>query len=214
MTKDDTVKAIDDLRRDIRADLRALKDGLAEIKELKEMMQTVLKENQALKAENSKLSRRIEELEQYQRLNNLEIKGVPLDGEPITMLKKIGSLAKVELTDADIDACHRVPTARHDQSNIIVRFVQRTKRNDLLAQARKMRLTTKDLGLESSCPVYVNEHLTRQSKQILGAAVQRKKQVNWKFVWTAGKCTGGECTGGEMNSLLPYVLLAWQTWTR
>lgn len=47
-------------------------------------------------------------------------------------------------------------------------------------------MTATDLGFESSFPVCVNEHLTRQSKQLLGAAVQKKKQVNWKFAWTAG----------------------------
>lgn len=54
------------------------------------MIQNVLKElkeNQELKAENSKLSIRVEELEQYQRLNNLEMKCVPLGGEPMTVLK-------------------------------------------------------------------------------------------------------------------------------
>lgn len=49
-----------------------------------------------------------------------------------------------------------------------------------------MRLNTKDLGFSDSEQVYVNEHLTRECKQLLGATIGRKKEVNWRYVWTAG----------------------------
>lgn len=192
----ETAKAIEDLRRELRAELRAIKDSLQDVKTLKEDIQdlktlkddihNLLQENKDLKADNARLSRRIEELEQYQRGNNLEIKGVPLDGEPVTIIKKIGALVDEEITDADIDACHRVPTARHDETNIIVRFVRRTKRNAVLQKARKIRINTTKLGFEESEPVFVNEHLTRHGKQLLGAATKKKREVGWKFVWTNG----------------------------
>lgn len=43
-----------------------------------------------------------------------------------------------------------------------------------------------DLGFDKSQPVFINEHLTRLTKQLLGAVVQKKKEVGWKFAWTAG----------------------------
>ncbi|KAH9378703.1 hypothetical protein HPB48_015786 [Haemaphysalis longicornis] len=55
-----------------------------------------------------------------------------------------------------------------------------------LAKARKQKLTTKQLGLSQANAVYVNEHLTQANKQLLGAAIARKKEVAWKFVWTNG----------------------------
>lgn len=123
------------------------------------------------------MSRRFEDLEQYQRSNNLEIKGIPLDGEPVAVLKKIGELIQEPVTEADIDVCHRVPTAKHDQTNIIVRFVRRTKRNAVIGKAKKVKITTTELGFQTSSPVYINEHLTRQGKQLLGAAVQKKREL-------------------------------------
>lgn len=62
--------------------------------ELKAEIQQVLKINQDLRAENAKLSCRIEELEQYQRANNIEIKGIPLDGEPLSIVSQMGELIK------------------------------------------------------------------------------------------------------------------------
>ncbi|KAH9364186.1 hypothetical protein HPB48_015666 [Haemaphysalis longicornis] len=55
-----------------------------------------------------------------------------------------------------------------------------------LVKARKQKLTTKQLGLSQANAVYVNEHLTQANKQLLGAAIARKKEVAWKFVWTSG----------------------------
>lgn len=187
MTKDsrDTAKAIDDLRRELRKELREIKDSLNEVKDLKEGLSQILKENEELKAENAKLRSRVEEVEQYQRSNNLEIKGVPTDIEPFEAVKKIGAIVHEEISEDDVDTCHRVPTARHDVSNIVVRFVRRTKRNALLSKAKKAKIDSGVLGSRVSSPVYVNEHLTRNGKQLLGAAIQRKREMQWKFVWTA-----------------------------
>lgn len=88
----ETAQALEDFKRELIAELRALKDVLQDVKGMKEEFQKLLKENQELKVENSRLSRRVEELEQYQRSNNLEIKGIPLDGEPVAVLEKIGEL--------------------------------------------------------------------------------------------------------------------------
>lgn len=195
------VKAIEDLRRELRAELRGFKDSVKycsdtcdgvneiskDIKQLRKEMQEMMKKNNELREENNRLSLKVEELEQYQRSNNLEIKGLPLDGDETDIIKKLGDAVHVTLTDTDIDICHRVATAKPEEKNVVVRFVRRSKRNAVLAAAKKTRLSAESLGFEGNrTPVYVNEHLTRQNKKLLGAAVARKKQNGWKFVWTAG----------------------------
>lgn len=194
-------RALDDLKRELRADLRTLKDSVkhcsdtcdgvneikTELKELRKELQTLSQQNEKLRAENATLSERIEELEQHSRANNLEIKGVPDNGDVIDVLKRIGSHVHEPIADSDIDVCHRVPTFRPSEKNIIVRFVQRSKRDSFLQKCRKQRVTTKDLDYGgNSTAVYVNEHLTTSNKKLLGAAVARKKTAGWKFVWTAG----------------------------
>lgn len=194
-------KALEDLKRELRADLRTLKDSVkhcsdscdgindvrSELKELRKELLALARQNEELRAENGRLSVRIEELEQHSRANNLEIKGVPDDGDVIDVLKRIGSQVHEPIADSDIDICHRVPTFRPNEKNIIVRFVQRSKRDSFLQKCRKQKTTTTDLDYGgNSTAVYVNEHLTPSNKKLLGAAVARKKTVGWRFVWTAG----------------------------
>lgn len=202
MSKDvkEFTKAIDELRREIRAELRGLKESVNfcsgtcddlkkipdEVRELRREIQNLTLQNRELQTENRQLTSKVEELEQYMRSNNLEIKGAPVMGNPIDIVKKIGELVGEPVENTDIDICHRVPTQRNEK-NIIVRFVQRSKRNSLLEKCKKKRLTTSDIdALGSENPMYVNEHLTRQNKQLLGAAIARKRETRWKFVWTAG----------------------------
>lgn len=197
----DVTKALEDLKRELRADLRTLKDSVKycsdtcdgvnelrnEMKELLKELQAVKKQNEELAAENRHLSEKIDQLEQYQRSNNLEIKGVPDEGDACDVVKRIAAFLGEPISDEDIDICHRVPTARPLEKNIVVRFIQRSKRDKLLTTGRKKRVTTKDLDYGgSSAPVFVNEHLTSSNKKLLGAAVAKKKQEGWKFVWTAG----------------------------
>lgn len=195
------MKALEDFRREIRAELRTLKesvkfcsdtcDGVREIgsyvKELRKEMQRLARSNHELRVENEKLSATIEELEQYQRSINLELKGLPLDGDPNDIVRKIGDAVCENISEADIDICHRVATANTSQKNIIVRFVSRSKRNAVLTKSKKKRIDTTSLGLPgSTSAVYVNEHLTRKNKQLLGAAIARKREVEWRFVWSSG----------------------------
>lgn len=197
----DIGKALDDLKRELRADLRTLKDSVKscsdtcdgvneiknEIKELRKEVQKLSSRNEELATENRRLNEKVEELEQYQRSNNLEIKGVPEAGDAYDVVKRIGTLLDEPILDSDIDVCHRIPTFRATEKNIIVRFVQRTKRDKILQKSKKKRLTSTDLDYGGhSSPVYVNEHLTSSNKRILGAAIAKKKDVGWKFVWSSG----------------------------
>lgn len=196
----DIMKALEDFKREMRLELRSVKDSVkfcsdtcdetkaigADARALRQEIAELIKANQALQNENKRLSRRVEELEQYTRLNNLEIKGIASAEDPVDIVKKIGDVLKEPISSHDIDTCHRVPTRKPGETNILVRFVRRDKRHAFLAKARKQRVTINQLGLSGSNAVYVNEHLTEANKQLLGSAIARKKEVAWKFVWTSG----------------------------
>lgn len=79
---------------------------------------------------------------------------------------------------ADIDTCHKTATRVTGESNIIVRFVRRDKREAVLARARKHQITNEMLGLLGSDRVHVNEHYTRANKQLLGATIAHKKEMS------------------------------------
>lgn len=207
----DVAKVIKDFQREMRAEMRELrgevqesmkfcsntvddlKEALAEIKNLTSEVKKSREQFATLKQENVHLTERLEaaesrisELEQYSRLNNVEIKGLPatVKDREDEMVMKIAEASRVPLEQSDIDIAHSVPNKNKD-INVIVRFVTRTKRNAFLAATKKAKLTTSKIGFSGpEQNIYVNEHLTPENKRLLGAAISKKKEVSWKHVWS------------------------------
>lgn len=127
------------------------------------------------------------ELQQYSRRSNLELKGVPRTAAKteseivLALAEKVGA----EITSADIDAAHWVPTKDKNQANIIVKFLSSSARDKLLDSSKKLRLNASDLGLSGTTPIYVNEHLCPEYKQLLGKSIAAKKQHNWRYAWVS-----------------------------
>lgn len=74
-----------------------------------------------------------------------------------------------------------------NSKTVIARFVSRTKKAEFIAKARKARLQTKDIRFHDAetKPVYINDHLTMENKQLFSKALALKKEHNWQFLWTA-----------------------------
>ncbi|XP_077491767.1 uncharacterized protein LOC144102349 [Amblyomma americanum] len=126
------------------------------------------------------------ELEQYSRINNVEVKGVPTtQGENcVAIIEEIGKKIECPVTTEDIDVAHPVP-AKEDE-NIIVRFYSREKKTEFVKKAKKARITTSSIGFTAPIldkSVYVNDHLTPENKRLFAKALALKKEKGWKFVW-------------------------------
>lgn len=182
---------------ELARDVDALRKEIAEMRESLRMMNQLYEEsrakcdavnaeNKTLAKENEKLARRVSDLEQYSRTNNVEIRGVPsTQGENcVAVLQKIGDKIGCPVAPSDIDIVHRVP-AKKDK-HIIARFCSRTKKADFVSKARKARLNTTTLGFPPSAEakVFINDHLTQDNKRLFAQALELKKQHNWKFLWT------------------------------
>lgn len=145
--------------------------------------------NKELKAENQALTKRLSELEQHSRINNVEIKGVVCtQGEScLAIMKAVGEKICCPISEDDIDVVHRVPTrSGAGNKNIIARFCSRAKKQDFIAKARKARLNSKDLGYAgpNHVPIYINDHLTRENKVLFAKAQSLKRDKGWQFLWT------------------------------
>ncbi|KAJ2943110.1 hypothetical protein O0L34_g18800 [Tuta absoluta] len=135
--------------------------------------------------------------DQFCRLNNVEISGIPQKhGENlVSILNSITATVGFQLRDTDIDTIHRVrrftTTADGRQGTdprppaIIVRFCQRRRKDELISAVRARRsLTTANAGLSGAAtPVYVNEHLTAANKLLLNQARELKKELNFTYLW-------------------------------
>lgn len=208
--KDEIKEEFKSLERDFRNELREINKELKEINEgmnfinkdvedIKAKLDAVVSENTALKKANVELvakcdaiamslkenELRLVQCEQYSRRHNIEIKGIPkIDTEDVTeLVTKLGDIIGEPIAISDIEVCHRVPTKEMSKANVIVQFQRRQKRDSVLNKAKQKRITCQDLGLNEESPVYVNEHLCPSMKRLLGMAVSRKRQFQWRYVW-------------------------------
>jgi len=64
------------------------------------------------------------------RRDCLEITGVPKNSHdnPIQLVKEIGTLIGAEIDDSHIAAAHRLPNSKNVKNRMIVKFLQRDKR--------------------------------------------------------------------------------------
>lgn len=158
---------------------------------------------QTLATEHSKkitqLETRINDLEraqqqqqQWARLQNLEIVGVPESSEE-SLVEIVGTLAKYSgliLKSEDIDFVHRVQPQRPSSGrprSIVVRLRTRLLKDKFLSSARKLRgASSKEIGLSNNSGnrIYVNEHLTQLNKRLLKSVKVKAKETNFSYVWT------------------------------
>ena len=184
---------------------------------LKEENKEIINCNKELRVENTNLNTKVSVLEksltesnkelqmfsnqillkeQQDRLNNLEIAGIPENKSEnlINILQTIGTKVGITISQSDIDHIHRVRRfplqnksidSNPSTSNVVVKFLQRQKKNEVLAAIKSRRgLTTTDLHFDGATqPIYVNEHLSPHNKLLLGKARKLRVENNYTFIW-------------------------------
>lgn len=185
-------KAIDSLTENVasmREEQKKILDLVEEVKKLR-------KENQEKDNKIEELEKRVDELEQYTRMNDVIVTGLRI--KPRTYANTVapsnngGEMSEGETRSAelqvaaflhskgitfnadDLEACHPLPR-RHsrDKPAIIIRFTSRKRKIELLKQGRQLK------GTE----VYLNEHLTRKNAEIAKRARQLRKQNKIQSTW-------------------------------
>lgn len=143
-------------------------------------------ENKELRKNISTLDEKLNELDQYSRLNNLELQGIP-DKEGENILNIFESIClSLECGPLNVEYIHRIPTRDERKSKpIVVRFLSRCDRDKLLA-AYKANKNTVRPGLTVdgvANALYINEHLTQTNKILFKETRQTAKEKSYKFVW-------------------------------
>ena len=141
-------------------------------------------------------------IEQYVRVNNLEIIGLDevKDGDfgsnEEKILAAINSLEHLpyEVTKNDIDISHPIPTRRKDGKNVSVcRFVSRKTKFDILEAKKQCR----DFQFNNK-KVYINEHLMPENRRIFAEASKKRKELNFKYIWTINGITHMRKADGDV----------------
>ncbi|KAH9383396.1 hypothetical protein HPB48_024638 [Haemaphysalis longicornis] len=120
-------REVDTLRKEVIEMRKSLEMFSSLYEKMKQDQEALAKDNKALKKENEHLAKRLADSEQYSRINNIEIKGIPCteDEDCNDILQKIGDKIGCPVTPADIDVAHRVPAKKY--KNIIARFCLKNK---------------------------------------------------------------------------------------
>ncbi|KAG8240594.1 hypothetical protein J6590_105555 [Homalodisca vitripennis] len=123
------------------------------------------------------------------KCKDCQIDGVP-ELEKETMPDVLSKVAEIiqEPIDyiKDIQACHRVPTKnKTGVKPIVVQFVNRKKRNLVLAKAKENRDRLKSTAFVNNVPqakVFVGEHLTAYNKDLL-YKTKKLRDLGYQYVW-------------------------------
>ncbi|XP_052757070.1 uncharacterized protein LOC128202085 [Galleria mellonella] len=165
----------------------------------KNELKCLSEENKSLREDLKTCASRIKQLEtenmrqqQWSRLNNIEITGVPecKTTTDLEVVMKVAERIGAPVKAADVEFAHRIQpyrtgSAQHSRA-IVARFKQRSTKDAVIAAARKIRyITAEAIGIGSiNDKIYVNEHLTRTNKALLRECKQKSREMNYKFVWT------------------------------
>lgn len=128
---------------------------------------------------------------QRDRLQNLEITGIPLkSNENLNFyVINLAKFVNVNITYQDIEYVTRAqPRTRNSNKprTIIVKLKTRLLRDTIISGVRaKKTIFTSDIGITSPDPqrVYVNEHLTPANKLLYLQARRKKSTANFKHLW-------------------------------
>ena len=126
----------------------------------------LMKENQCLKDQLIEEEKMRDDLDQYNRRENLEFHGIFLNPNENTnrIIKTVAKKLNINLKENDISTSHRLPKSLSNNPPIIIaRFTNRDIRN-LIFQKRKNLIGIRDYGIDGMTNLFINENLTPKRK--------------------------------------------------
>lgn len=180
-----------DLINKMEIRIQLLEDSISQIA-------TIKKENIELKQNLNNLEVKLCNVEQKMRSNTIDITGIPVVENEKTadlVLKLFNSGLNLNFARDDIVDCYRVkPTAISNEKSkfspaIIVKLTSTETKIKIFSQKSKMRMnlnTKKIFDTNTPKPIFINENLCKSRRILLNAALNIKRERDYKFVWTRG----------------------------
>lgn len=160
-----------------------LEEVESKVAELDKLQETVI----GLQTDLARMKFDLSNYEQRSRLNNVEIKGVPIkkDENLYSIIEAIGRKVHYSCAKTQVNYIARVPIFNSNEKLIIVSFLNRYVKEDFIAAARADKgLSASDIGFQgSSQRVYVNDHLSVEYKKLLSKVKIMAKEKYYEFVW-------------------------------
>lgn len=177
-------------------------------------------ENASLISETNALKKALDDIEQYQRRDNLVISGLPgsfADATGATddglhesfdsCIKKVIAFCKdklgCDISSGDISTAHKLPSTG-SQRPMIVRFSTRHVR-DRVYQSRT-KLKDQNRNSPANSRIYINEDLAPLTRKLFAAARRKQGSHGIESVWTMN-CHVHIRRNGRINKLATITQL-------
>lgn len=166
-------------------------------------VQELRDENASLHAELQEVKSKSLHLEQYSRVNNVEIRGVPVTEEEnvYQLLSCVARALGIAYVNDSISIAHRLQkTAKFPNPSIIVCFISRRERDIWLSAARKMKGISASTIYRSfpNTKVSIIEHLSIHNRTLLGRSRDLVKAKKLASSWVVnGKVMARKEEGGR-----------------
>lgn len=161
-----------------------------------EKIQELLEEKQILNKTINALSDRIRTMEQYMRESNIEINGIPEHKNEIlpNVIEQLAKVVENPLDEQDIIFCKRVAKINRESKSpraVVVKLRSSLRRDALLAATTRFnkknpqdKLHSHHLGMGGDkSPVFLNEHLSPESKSLHAETRKMAKLHGYKYTW-------------------------------
>lgn len=125
-----------------------------------------------------RLKKEMNNLEQYNRRQNMEIHGLPLSANE-NLLNKLNDIANKlelpELTEKDVEGLHRLPAKNGKAPAVLVRFLSRATRDLWLAERKYLK--------DEQSGIWFLDNLTAMNKKLLWMLKGKAEEKMYRFAW-------------------------------
>ena len=156
-------------------------------------------DDNTLADEIESLRKQVNDIDQYLRVNNLEIVGLPepriergpqgeeqKETEEELIINAINDLngLPTPVRAEDIDISHPLNSRRRDGKNVhVVKFISRKKKAEVFKT--KKSETNRDFKFRGN-DIFINEHLSPKNRTLFAKAHEKKGTLGFKHLWTRG----------------------------
>lgn len=169
--------------------------ALSKIATLEKEVLELRQENVGLKGCVRDLEGRLNTAEQYSRVNDVDVHGIPfVRGENVdTILDSLGRALAFPLNKTNVEVAHRTGPPTAVSRGIIVRFFRKSDKFDFI-QARKVKRDLQVGNLDcfgvnnpsARKTIYINESLSSEYRAMLKSAREKKASNILHSVWISG----------------------------
>lgn len=166
---------------------------IIKMEELIQSFGQVKEEMNQMRIKNSELMKRISAMEKNEDYkekkivrNKVEIIGIPKaqTENVLDIIKQIADETALKVSGEDIVSCYRERDKAGKEGCIIAEFKSTRLRDNLLKEVKKKRLKLKHLKqIPGERNVYVNEVITRRTKEVYYHAKKLVQEKRWSKIW-------------------------------